>query len=529
MHIAIEGMDAVGKTTIAKGLAGKLGMKYYSKSLHAMRDSSGVYDSFITVKQLSFGQAPESSFGFRGSFLLGRVQGEDIVSDRFLTSNFWAHTHGKHFDELRYLIELAGEPDLTVILYARPDIVKDRMVKRNPHDKDLDKLPYFEEAYQCMHWFAERLGLAYLWFDTSDLTILQVIDELSTYITKYRQGSVSLPASNASLTFQRLHGDSTAILWERTVFKSCENKGRQSECLIIPDGVQELRPFSLAACDKIKEVTLPSSLRYVSALSFAGADSLEQISVSPKNPYLTSNHGVLYNKSRTKLIKFPPKNSTVSVFFEGITTVDNLAFQNCAALMSASFQTKTVLGFGAFLGCSRLSHIDLTNAEVIGQCAFLKTNRNLSILTDTSSRYRVIDGCLMDNQNHSIVFVSPHSQTHAIEVDAQQFGPWAFAYYPFNGAMEISNRVRRIGPYCFAYSNIDSVTLPESVISIDDDIFLGCSNVDFLKICSTSPPSLSSLSFNGDCLNAIIVPLNYKKKYLNIPYWDKFFDLIREQ
>ena len=51
MHIAIEGMDGAGKTSVAKLLAEKIGFKFVEKPLHYMLDEDGTLDNYMRVSK----------------------------------------------------------------------------------------------------------------------------------------------------------------------------------------------------------------------------------------------------------------------------------------------------------------------------------------------------------------------------------------------------------------------------------------------------------------------------------------------
>ena len=49
-HIAIEGMDGVGKTTASKLLAKRLGYKFIDKNLRELFDDNDSYDNYIRIR-----------------------------------------------------------------------------------------------------------------------------------------------------------------------------------------------------------------------------------------------------------------------------------------------------------------------------------------------------------------------------------------------------------------------------------------------------------------------------------------------
>ena len=61
-----------------------------------------------------------------------------------------------------------GKPKLTIILYAKPDVILERLKKRNINDSDIVKVSKSEEAYERMIYFCETKKLEYLVIDTSD-------------------------------------------------------------------------------------------------------------------------------------------------------------------------------------------------------------------------------------------------------------------------------------------------------------------------------------------------------------------------
>ena len=49
MHIAIEGMDGVGKTSVAELIAEKLGYQFIEKPLHLLLDEEGQMENYLKI------------------------------------------------------------------------------------------------------------------------------------------------------------------------------------------------------------------------------------------------------------------------------------------------------------------------------------------------------------------------------------------------------------------------------------------------------------------------------------------------
>ena len=173
MHIAIEGMDGVGKTTVCTMLAQKLGYTFVEKPLHYIFDDSpqSVEQYQKIAKRIN--QNPDRDFtawfyGLNNLFLHSKFKDQNIITDRHLVSNYcWsgAECNGDIYD---LLIKKIGMPDYTVILYANPQAIEKRLKQRNENDPNLSKLNMSEIAYERMISFCKERKFPFVVIDTSD-------------------------------------------------------------------------------------------------------------------------------------------------------------------------------------------------------------------------------------------------------------------------------------------------------------------------------------------------------------------------
>lgn len=181
MHIAIEGFDGVGKTTICKMLAEKLNLKFVEKPLHYLLPYDNKIEAYRQIAK-EVNEVLNRNFtawfyGLSNMYLYEKFKNENIITDRHLVSNYcWSGTKN-NLDVYKLLIEKMGKPDLTIILYAKAITICKRLRTRNQYDKDLKKTYLVAKSYDKMIYFCEIMKLNYVVIDTNNLSIDEVVKE----------------------------------------------------------------------------------------------------------------------------------------------------------------------------------------------------------------------------------------------------------------------------------------------------------------------------------------------------------------
>ena len=132
---------------------------------------------------------------------------------------------------------------------------------------------------------------------------------------------------------------------------------------------------------------------------FKGCSSLESISVEENNQNYTSIEGVLYNKSKTKLICYPAgRTNTNFTMPNSVQTIEQNAFYGCNNLKSIMIQNGIEkINNAAFKGCNSLENITIPNSvNEIGESAFELCNNLKSIIIPngvTSIKQSTFENC----------------------------------------------------------------------------------------------------------------------------------------
>ena len=186
-HIAIEGMDGVGKTTTCKLLAERLGYKFIEKNLRFLFDEKDGVDNYLRIRDKVNASSDRLFtswfYGLGNIYLYTMFRGENIITDRHFLSNYaWSGTE-ENREVYDLLVSKLGFPDLTVILYADEKAILERLKKRNEEDNDLKKVQKTQEKYEKMITFCEQYKMPYMVIDTSFLSPEQVVDRIIKRIT----------------------------------------------------------------------------------------------------------------------------------------------------------------------------------------------------------------------------------------------------------------------------------------------------------------------------------------------------------
>ena len=116
-------------------------------------------------------------------------------------------------------------------------------------------------------------------------------------------------------------------------------------------------------CSKLSKVTIPSSVSSIGSNAFYLCDSLSNFTVENTNPSYSSLEGVLFNRSQTTLIRYPPAKKGDYIIPNGVSSIGYYSFDQCNNLIRITIpSTVTSVGDYAFNGCSGLKTIYSLNA-----------------------------------------------------------------------------------------------------------------------------------------------------------------------
>ncbi|UYZ38055.1 leucine-rich repeat protein [Clostridium beijerinckii] len=174
-----------------------------------------------------------------------------------------------------------------------------------------------------------------------------------------------------------------------------EYKGNETS-LVIPSELEgiEIKSIGFMAfenCDKLTSVTIPRSVTYI---GFLNCRNLTSIIVDDDNKNYTSIDGVVFNKLKTELTKYPQgKKNTSYIIPNSVKSIRYGAFIGCRSLTSVDIpDSVTNIEGWAFCDCSGLTSVKIPNSVIsIKKGAFSGCNNAIFYVKSETIKQLLID------------------------------------------------------------------------------------------------------------------------------------------
>lgn len=298
--------------------------------------------------------------------------------------------------------------------------------------------------------------------------------------------------------------------------------------VVIPNSVTTIGNYAFYRCISLPSITIPSSVKHIGNYAFASCSSLESI--------------------------FIPTN---------LMSIGDGAFKDCLMLKSISLPNGLEqIGTQTFAGCSSLTSINISNSVMnIGGDAFKDCSSLTSIMIPdgvTSIEKGAFSGCksltsvVIPDSIISVgeyVFYSCSSLCSVVlPENITSIGKWTFSNC--SSLALITLKASSIESFCESNINMllhsaqclakrhllindidtEELTVPESVTTLKDYAFYGCSNI----VTVTLPATLIQIGEHtfDDCesLQKIRVPMNKKEEFckLGLEPYREYIEEIEE-
>ncbi len=239
--------------------------------------------------------------------------------------------------------------------------------------------------------------------------------------------------------------------------------------ITIPNSVTSIGGYAFSNCSSLTSINIPNSVTSIGYYAFEDCSSLTSITI----PNSVTSIGyyafrgcyslpVIDNIRYADTYLVEPVNITLSTFSikEGTRWIGDYAFESCSSLTSITIpKSVTSIGAGAFDNCTNLTSIKVD---------------------DNNTAYCDINGVLFDKTITTLIQypVGKTDHSYSIPESVTSIGNYAFYGCSSLTSVTIPNSITTIGWSAFYNcSGLTSVTIPNSVTSIERNAFAGCSGL----------------------------------------------------
>lgn len=168
----------------------------------------------------------------------------------------------------------------------------------------------------------------------------------------------------------------------------------------------------------------------------------------------------MYNRTSLVEVKLP----------SSLAKIGNAAFYGCTSLESFDLNGIKEIGYSVFSGCSSLLYINLKGVQSIGDAAFYRCNKlnNIDLSTVITIGRESFENCTS---------LESVDLTSVIRLDSESFNNCSSLR-----DVVLGTSLQKMNYRTFSNTAIESISIPESLTSIEEEVFENCPNLKSVEI-----------------------------------------------
>ena len=287
------------------------------------------------------------------------------------------------------------------------------------------------------------------------------------------------------------------------------------ETVVIPDGVITIGEGAFYNCLLLKSIVIPDTVTVIGEATFAYCSNLADIVVPDSvtsiaygafhetayyNDESNWENGVLYFGS----ILYSANPDVVSGDFtikDGTTSIAPGAFIGCSNLTNVNVPTSvTSIGEMAFVYCSSLTNINIpAGVTTLSGDMFTYCTKLQNIYVDEQNEhYASVSGVLFNADKTTLIKYPEGKTLESYQVPDSVTTIATYSMCNISSLKEIAlpDNLQSIEDYAFTRSALLEVTIPDSVSSVGNGIFMDCTALTSVEL-SDAMTIISNYMFSG--------------------------------
>ena len=279
----------------------------------------------------------------------------------------------------------------------------------------------------------------------------------------------------------------------------------------IPASVRLIGSYAFYNCyNLVGNMTIPQYVDYIGYYAFYGCTGISNYDVHVSNAYFKADKGVLYSKSKERLLSCPASTTGNLNLPVNLQEIDPGAFSNCIHI-SGTVNLPASLNY-------------------IGEYAFYNCPGIEAFSVNPNNEYFSDEQGLVLDKNKQHVYFCPlaKSGSYSLPKSIKTIGYSAFSHCSNLTEINLPTSLEEIGAAAFEFcTGLYDLHLPQNVNFIGTGAFYACTNLEQLSTAQPTPLVVDYYTFeliDKDKCN-LSVPVGTQSNYRESPYWGEFANI----
>ena len=390
----------------------------------------------------------------------------------------------------------------------------------------------------------------------TSITIPESVTSIGTHAFSHCKSltSISIPSSVTNIREQAfaytawLDNQPDGLVYAGNVAYVYKGTMPEKTSITIKSGTQSISNYAFNGYRNLTSINIPSSVLSIGSHAFDGTAWLDN---QPDGLVYVGSIAYAYKGLMPINTSIIIKDGTISISEDAfrnyrtltsitipysVTRIESDAFYGCTGLSSVNIGNNVKeIGDGAFCGCSSLTSISIPNSVTSIDNNAFRDCSGLTSVTIGNSVTSIGDAAFYRCSSLTSVHISDLEAWCRISFGGGYSNPLYYAHRLYMNGNEITNlvvpeSVTSIGDYAFVgCSGLTTITIPNSVTNIGDYAFSGCSCLMDVFCYTDNVPSTpyNAFGYSSNINSTLHVPEVSIDLYKASEPWKNFKEIVK--